>query len=446
MASQHGHGSNILKAGDYKIENFVMYSLVNGSSVDLSSLYKKIELYEDLFSPYITGKILIEDAYNFPEKFPVIGQEKIELTFKSDIDDLPKVELVLRVYKLDSHRLGETGKVQQYVLHIMSEGGYFNHSEYCGYGVNGPVSEMVKTVFKKHFPESVWKDKLDIEDTKDNYSFVLSGAHTPFKSINWLTSKAHTTSTEEYSPFMFYETLAGHRFKSLSKIIEDGSVRIPKYLYNTGNMKVLPNEQARTDSSKIGDSPLPVTYHKVQQLEELERFDMANNILNGIVSSRLVVHDLLRKEHRTQDFFENQIFPKIRKLGELPHFRDTDPEADRLLKKGAAFFYLPSTPYTVHTKVNEILDNNKVESLYLKRKYHMNTFLTQKLIVEVFGDSRRSVGDVIELSVPKVQSDSPFQSEHDKNLSGEYMVTGLKHTFTDTYRVKMELSRNCMGV
>jgi hypothetical protein len=446
MSSQHGHGSNILKAGDYKIEKFVMHSLVNGSFVDLVSLYRKIELYEDIFSPYITGKILIEDAYNFPEKFPVIGQEKIELTLKSDIDDLPNIELVLRVYKLDSHRLGETGKVQQYVLHIMSEGGYFNHSEYCGYHVSGPVSEMVKMVFSKHFPETVWKDRLDVEDTKDNYSFVLSGSYTPFKSINWLTSKAYTTSTEEYSPFMFYETLAGHRFKSMSKIIEDGSARIPKYLYNTGNMKVLPNEQARTDPSKIGDSPLPVTYHKVQQLEELERFDMANNILNGIVSSRLMVHDLLRKEHRTHDFFENQIFPKMKKLGEFSHFRETDPEAQRLLKKGAAFFYLPSTPYTVHNKVNGILDNTKVESLYLKRKYHMNTFLTQKLVIEVFGDSRRSVGDVVELSVPKVQSDSSFQSDYDKNLSGEYLVTGLKHIFTDTYRVKMELSRNCMGV
>jgi hypothetical protein len=173
---------------------------------------------------------------------------------------------------------------------------------------------------------------------------------------------------------------------------------------------------------------------------------MAHNLMNGVISSRLAVHDLLRKEQRVQDFFESQVFTNMKKLGEFNHFRETDPEAQRVLGKGAAFFYLPSTPYTVHTDVNGILDNTKVESLYLKRKYHMNTFLTQKLSVEVFGDNRRSVGDVIDLIVPKMQSDAAFQTDVDKNLGGEYLVTGLKHTLTDTYRVKMELSRNCMGV
>lgn len=446
MADQHGHGNDILKAGDYKLQKLVMHSLVNGSFVDLTSLYKKIELYEDIFSPYITGTIVVEDAYNFPERFPIVGQEKIEIAFKSDIDNLQDVEMIFRVYKLDSHRLGETGKVQQYTLHLMSEGGYFNQSQFCGYSVSGPVSEMVKTLFTKHFPESVWKNRLAVEDTKDNYSFVLSGAFTPFKSVNWLCSKAYTDSSAEYSPFLFYETINGHRFKSLSKIIDDGSRNITKYLYTTGNMRALPYESENTQQSVIGESPLPMRYHKVQQLEELGRFDAAFNIMNGVVSSRLLVHDLLRKEQRSQDFFESDVFEKMKKLGDMNHFRNTDPEAHRLLTKGSALFYLPSTPYTVHNKVNSIVDNTKVESLFLKRKYHMNTLLTQKIAIQVYGDSRRSVGDVIDLSVPKVQSDAAFQGENDKNLSGQYIVTGLKHIMTDTYRVKMELSRNCMGV
>lgn len=445
MAPQD-HGSNILKAGDYKLDKLVMHSLSNGSMVDMSSLYKKVEVYEDLFSPYITGKIFVEDGYNFPERFPITGQEKIEITFKSDLDNLKPLELVFRVYKLDTHQMGESGKVQRYVLHMMSEGGYFNHSQYCGYHVSGPVSEMVKTVFTKHFPNSVWQDRLDVEDTKDNYSFVLSGAYTPFKAINWLCGKAYVTSSEDYSPFLFYETVSGYRFKSLSKIVEDGSNSVTKYLYTTGNMRAMPDSTERTDMSKIGESALPARYHKIQSLEELGRFDMAHNLMNGVISSRLAVHDLLRKEQRVQDFFESQVFTNMKKLGEFNHFRETDPEAQRVLKKGASYFYLPSTPYTVHTDVNGILDNTKVEALYLKRKYHLNTYLTQKLSIEVFGDSRRSVGDVVDLTVPKMQSDAAFQTDSDKNLGGEYLVTGLKHTLTDTYRVKMELSRNCMGV
>ena len=147
MADESGYGNNNMKAGDYKLEKFVMHSLVNGSSVDLSSLFRYIEIYEDIFSPYITAKLHIEDAFNFPERFPISGQEKVEITFKSDINALKPVELVFRIYKLDSLVIDSTGKTQQYVLHLMSEGGYFNFSEYCGYSVRGSISEMIKTVF-----------------------------------------------------------------------------------------------------------------------------------------------------------------------------------------------------------------------------------------------------------------------------------------------------------
>jgi hypothetical protein len=192
---------------------------------------------------------------------------------------------------------------------------------------------------------------------------------------------------------------------------------------------------------------LPSRYHRIQKLEELSRFDMASNIMNGVVSSILVTHDLLRKEQRTSEFYESDIFEDMKKLGTQPHFRTSDPEADRLYKKGAAYMYLPSTPYTVYSESNSIIDNTQVESLYLKRKYHMSTFLTQKIVIQIFGDSRRRVGDIVDISVPKIQSDSHLHyDKQDANLGGEYMVTSIKHSFAKVYSCKLELSRNCMGV
>jgi hypothetical protein len=445
MADESGYGNSILKAGDYQLSKFTMYSLVNGKKLDLSNLYRYIEIYEDIFSPYITAKLHIEDAFNFPERFPITGQEKIEIVFKSDINALKPVELVFRVYKLDAVEISYTGKTQQYILHLMSESGYFNFAEVCGYSVRGSVSEMVKTIFTKHFPQSVWKDRLIVEDTADNYSFVLPNAYSPLKAINWLSSKAFSKTGKDYSPFMFYETLDGHRFKSLDKIIEDGSKDITRYIYTPANMPPLPEDH---DKDSVGFSTvLPTRYHKIQKLEELSRFDAAAHIMNGIVSSRLVVHDLLRKEQRVTEFFESDVFDTMKKLGTEPHFRAEDPEADRFYKKGAAYSYLPSTPYTVHNTANNIIDNNQVESLYTKRKYHLNTFLTQKIVIQIFGDSRRRVGDIVEIDVPKIQSDVTAQQEKkDKNLSGQYMVTNIKHSFAKAYSCKLELSRNCMGV
>jgi hypothetical protein len=246
---------------------------------------------------------------------------------------------------------------------------------------------------------------------------------------------------------LFYETIDGHRFKSLAKIIEDGSVDPMGYIYTMGNNRALPYEQERSDLPELANSNMPVRYHKVQDLEELERFDVASNIMNGVISSKVRVHDLVRKQTRDIEFFEGGVFESMRKLGDKQRFKPEDPESDRLLKRGAAYHYMPTTPYTVHSKANQLVDNFNVESLFLPRKYHVGAFLTQKLAVTIFGDSRRRVGDIVNLSVPKMQSDSPYlQGENDPNISGEFMVTGIRHTLTDSYTAKMELSRNCMGV
>lgn len=437
------HGGSNLAAGNYKLEKLVIYSLISGKRQNIRNQITNVEVYEDMFSPYISAKIYMEDAFNLPEMLPVVGHEKVELSFKSDISSTPPIEFVFRVYKLDSHEITQNGKMQNYVLHLISEGGYFNNSQYCGYAVNGPVSDMVYSVFKKHFPETLWKDRLFIEPTKDNYSFVLSAAYNPFKAVSWLSSRASSRGGNDYSPYFFYESIDGHRFVSLSKIIEQGARPDAKYLYTIANIGV-----AEGSKQNLGfESPLPTRYHKIQRLEELGRFDAISNTMSGMVSARIGLHDIVRKQVRTRDVFEKDLFPAARKLGDKPHYKVGDPDSSRFTKEGAVYFYRPATPFTVYGSSNQITDNFKTEELYLRRNYHMNSMFTQKIVIEIFGDSRRKVGDVVSIVVPKPQSNvTTLAEKSDSNLSGEYLVTGVKHVLGTAYTCKLELSRNGMGV
>jgi hypothetical protein len=443
MSSPIDHGNNNLKAGDYRLEKLVLHSLTNGTSVPLNNLFRRIEIYEDIFSPYVTAKVFVEDAFNFPERVPIVGQEKVEISFKSDINSFDPLELLFRVYKLDTHSIEQNGKAQRYTLHLISEGGFFNFSQYCGYSLTGSVSDMVGSVMKKHFPENIWTDRLEVQKTIDKYSFVVPGSYTPFKAIEWLCGKAFSSEGAEYSPYLWYETLDGYRFKSLANIIQDGSLSVPYYVYTQPNVNPL---EGIVETARV-ETDVPNRYLKVQKLDELSRFDAVSNIMNGMISSKLAVHDLVRKQMRVSEFREAEVFEAVPKLGEFPHFRTSDPQTHRLLASGASYYYLPSTPFTVTDISNGIIDNHKHESLYLKRKYHMNSFLTQKIAITVFGDSRRRLGDIVHLDVLKPQSDgSAVDDRYDKNLSGQYMITTIKHTLSTAYSCSYELSRNCMGV
>ena len=80
----------------------------------------------------------------------------------------------------------------------------------------------------------------------------------------------------------------------------------------------------------------------------------------------------------------------------------------------------------------------------------MNTMTTQKIIIEIFGDNRKRVGQVITVFVPKISADGHSDvaqgNRADENLSGDFLITSIKHTLSTLYSCKLELSRNCMGV
>jgi hypothetical protein len=436
-------GSNITKPGDYRLQKLMLTSLVNNKSVDIRKIFKHIEIFEDMFSPNLTAKIYIEDGVNLPEILPITGQETIELVFKTDIAQINETTLIFRVYKLEDLEIYESGKTQSYVLHLISEGGYYNFSQRCGYAVSGSVSGMVSNIFTRHFSETVWGKKLQIENTKDNYSFVLPATYSPFKAISWLATKAYSLTVTDYMPFFFYETLDGHCFKSLAHIIEEGSRDILRYHFTTRN----PNP---TRENIRSTTILPPEYHRIQDVHEAKRFDMAENIMEGTVSSSLLIHDVLRKQLRQNDFLEEMIFDDKKKLGKGRHFRFADLPAENMLKKGASLHYSAVTPYTVYSKANPIIDNMQIETTLLKRNYHMNTMTTQKIIIEIFGDNRKRVGQVIAVFVPKISADGHSDvaqgNRADENLSGDFIITSIKHTLSTLYSCKLELSRNCMGV
>lgn len=440
-------GSSILKAGDYKLNTLSMTSTQSNVNIDLAGLFSHIEIFEDLFSSTVTAKIHMTDGLNIPEYLPIRGQEKVELEFKTDIDAIQPVKMSFRVYKLDNQDIDQNGKSQKYTIHLISEGGYQNSTHLCGYHLYGSVSSMVCSVFEKHFDSSVWSGKLDLEETKDNYSFVLPRILKPFDAINWLTSKAVNQTGDDYSPFFFFERIDGFTFKSLSTMIESGQSSVIKYFFNTGNLFLDENTQSASPAS-VGSTVLPARYHKIQDLVELSRFDMVENFRGGKVSSSLLVHDLLRKQTRTVDFREPEVFEKIKKTGTRPHFETTDPFAEELFKRSATLCYSPATPYTAWNSVNNIIDNSNVELLYLKRRFHANSLISgQKVAINVFGDSRRRVGDIVELTVPKIAADSQaYDNTDDKNLSGRYMITAIKHILGKAYTCRFELTKSFMGV
>jgi len=53
----------------------------NDFELNLFGVYKSLNIYEDLFSPSITAQLTLEDANGILNFLPIIGQERVNISF-----------------------------------------------------------------------------------------------------------------------------------------------------------------------------------------------------------------------------------------------------------------------------------------------------------------------------------------------------------------------------
>ena len=107
-------------AGDVSIEKIELIS-ANGFGQEITNQVIAIGIYEDLFSPFISGVIAVKDSLDFINLFPLVGEEYVNIkvhttSFQGEglaIDD----QYV--VYKL-TNRVQTGDRNMVYELHFIS--------------------------------------------------------------------------------------------------------------------------------------------------------------------------------------------------------------------------------------------------------------------------------------------------------------------------------------
>ena len=69
-------------AGDVSIDK-VRIITSKGVYQDITAQVITVQIYEDLFSPFITGSLIIKDSLDLVNLFPFAGEEQVELDFNT---------------------------------------------------------------------------------------------------------------------------------------------------------------------------------------------------------------------------------------------------------------------------------------------------------------------------------------------------------------------------
>lgn len=411
---------NYDKLDAYELTSLYMES-ESGAKVDLKPLYQTISFVEDMGKVAISGSVLIKDAVNLFESFPVSGYEKIHITFRTPGINSEYIKKSFDVTEVTDKVRSANERAEIYRVKFVSPSVFSNKSIKISKSFTGKISDIASQIYSDYIG-----GKLETQETKNEQRYVIP-RWSPFKAIEWLSQRAIPAKKGEETNYMFFENLDGHKFVTISELCSQEPVM--RY-YNVPTKVREPGKRESENFSRLFSNLK--TYRVLKTSQKLKEF------MDGAFSSVLYVHDVTTKQWGRFVYNYNEENESVRKL-----------EKEKLTKNTDKYVDSPAVAFNLTTKQTGLMgkDHPNIQNHeeWLQKGNAQRILLDSvKLRVKVSGNSRLRIGDVVEVFVPKSGSVKTSDTEwYDPYISGKYLVTTLRHTITqEGYTNTMLLSKN----
>jgi len=431
---------------------------------DLRPHFLELNIYENIFKPALTATLVLGDSFNIPYKLPIVGEETIDMNIYlpglEGQDDEELLHIIPPRFHVNSlsDRYFTKPKAQVFALDLISEQYFSSLHAKVSKSYNGKrISFMVDDIFFKYMNDS-GRGMTFIESDKDE-NIVIPNL-SPVDAIEWLSKRAVRGNAANY---LFYETMNQSYFVTLD------------FLASQEPVKTFVHRLRVDDATGVGH--LAQSVFKIDKFYFKKQFDMKENIEQGVYSSKLITHDIVKKkitQHEYTGFNEwfgfshCGDFPpisnsdvdlpsaKINRVSHAPASKDNafpttnETNIARQIDSNVVFYPKHNQMYSKNTK--DLYDNN-VENWKLQRNAHLGIYDGITLVLDVSGNSALRVGQTVNVILPSPEStdaDGTSDNVNDKFLSGKYMVTAIRHIFSKptatepkvTYTMKVEVSKD----
>lgn len=371
--------------------------------IDILNNIMSCVLYEDLFS-ILKATIDLVDINNMPDALPIVGGERVEITFIAPGDNIPPFNLKMVVYKISSKEFDHAeNRHIQYTLHLCSEERYRDMNTSLRQSFQGTYVDIIKKIYKTLNPTK----SLVIDTNSFDLQSFISPGWTPLQCCFEIANR--TLDITNQNPVLFYETRNSFELLTFSNLHRE-------FPYTT--FYIEPGKQ-------IGIFATPKLYRHVLEVNYHESCDKTMNMLEGVYGGDYYFYDtkfntLEKKKYNYYEEFYKSNFPKL-ESNPIPATSD-------------------KTQFNRSFLVNVKSDNSHIAQF--KRKVFLGLLDTYKITIKVPGDPLLMPGLIVNLDVPSKST----ISDKEQLTSGKWIITAVKHTFTKTfYSSTLELCKDSVA-
>ena len=133
-------------AGDVNIDKIEIISS-NGFIQNVTNQVIAIEIFEDLYSPFISGNVVVKDSLDLANLFPFVGEEFINISIRTpSFDDADKIfNAQFYIFKMTNRELmGDRNVVYQ--LHFISPESIVDLNKKLSKVYEGKISDIARVL------------------------------------------------------------------------------------------------------------------------------------------------------------------------------------------------------------------------------------------------------------------------------------------------------------
>lgn len=416
------------KFGKIELENH------EGEVYEIQNIVAKFSITESIYSNTLMCKVNIKDTNNLIEDFPIMGQEKLRFGFEKPDANGDKVKIILEFSITEYPGYGKSTEkyVQAFSLTGISNHAYNSEFKKISRAVEGTTSEIIETIMVGDL-----KEENFVVDSKSDARFQgILNYNTPLRCVEWLRKKSFD---EGRSPFYFYQTLDGLiHLKSFSDICSED---IHNEYYDAREF----------DYEVHTDDDFNQRKFRILEITSDLKFSKFFQGMQGAYASENYYLDIGNKQFTMEEFDGSTINPILNKNKSYSAQKMViDGTIDKEFQAHCEFTSINAFSFEgIDKNYNEIKKDSEG-----KLKANLETLDSTTHDIKLFGDLELNAGTIIKLNITRAmdprerdKSENSEGGEHDKHMSGKYVITSAIHTFENgEYYTNIRVKRDGFNI
>jgi hypothetical protein len=424
--------------------------------LDIRLITEELNIFENIATPFMTAELIVNDVTSLFTLFPLTGEETLDVQFTIPMACFEKkpFKKKFRVISIQDVVTGTKVRQVKYALRCQDVEAFADWTKRVRKSyADKPIHEMVKDLTQSYL--GIQADKIEIANTEGLRTIVIPNM-APSEALHFLAREAKAANNHVPSNFVFYSSAEKYRFITIEELI----TKRPEDKYFATEKNYFPNDNLSCPAPPLlgpltvgdvadamnggGSGRKPYEFMKMTDYKFLNIFDLENNLRRGSFDCTVFAIDPPMSKFTKQTYNYIQDYDK---------FQRTEKEAGKFIFDDSALGKLKGESHERFI-ITDKFSNKQTPDLktdflhYLAASVSMLDYVALEITTP--GDPTRRAGDIVRIGFPEYSDFDETQKEENAYLSGDYIVTAVRHFYSITngvgYQLVMQVMKNCYHI